>query len=223
MQEWCIPEVGAEFVAPMEDLLDLYAEPYDPARPVICFDESPKQLIGEVREPIPPQPSAPARQDTEYKRNGVRNLMMICEPKRGWREVLIMERRTKIDFAHAMRHIVECYPDAEVIRVVLDNLNTHKTASLYEAFQPEEARAIARKLEFHYTPKHGSWLNIAELELAVLSNMCLSQRIADEEMLRREVEANVRERNANAIPVKWKFSTQDARRKLARLYPCVST
>ncbi len=223
MQEWCIPEVSAEFVAPMEDLLDLYAEPYDPARPVICFDESPKQLIGEVREPIPPQPGAPARQDTEYKRNGVRNLMMICEPKRGWRDVLIMQRRTKIDFAHAMRHIVECYPDAEVIRVVLDNLNTHKTASLYEAFAPEEARAIARKLEFHYTPKHGSWLNIAELELAVLSNMCLSQRIADEETLRREVEANVRERNAKAIPIKWKFSTQDARRKLARLYPCVST
>lgn len=223
MQEWCIPEVSAEFVAPMEDLLDLYAEPYDPARPVICFDESPKQLIGEVREPMPPQPGAPARQDTEYKRNGVRNLMMICEPKRGWRDVLIMQRRTKIDFAHAMRHIVECYPDAEVIRVVLDNLNTHKTASLYEAFAPEEARAIARKLEFHYTPKHGSWLNIAELELAVLSNMCLSQRIADEETLRREVEANVRERNAKAIPIKWKFSTQDARRKLARLYPCVST
>lgn len=223
MQEWCIPEVSAEFVAPMEDLLDLYAEPYDPVRPVVCFDESPKQLIGEVREPIPPQPGAPARQDTEYKRNGVRNLMMICEPKRGWRNVLIMQRRTKIDFAHAMRHIVECYPDAEVIRVVLDNLNTHKTASLYEAFAPEEARAIARKLEFHYTPKHGSWLNIAELELAVLSNMCLSQRIADEETLRREVEANVRERNAKAIPIKWKFSTQDARRKLARLYPCVST
>ena len=223
MQEWCIPEVSAEFVAPMEDLLDLYAEPYDPVRPVICFDESPKQLISEVREPIPPQPGAPARQDTEYKRNGVRNLMMICEPKRGWRDVLIMQRRTKIDFAHAMRHIVECYPDAEVIRVVLDNLNTHKTASLYEAFAPEEARAIARKLEFHYTPKHGSWLNIAELELAVLSNMCLSQRIADEETLRREVEANVRERNAKAIPIKWKFSTQDARRKLARLYPCVST
>lgn len=207
----------------MEDLLDLYAEPYDPVRPVVCFDESPKQLIGEVREPIPPQPGAPARQDTEYKRNGVRNLMMICEPKRGWRDVLIMQRRTKIDFAHAMRHIVECYPDAEVIRVVLDNLNTHKTASLYEAFAPEEARAIARKLEFHYTPKHGSWLNIAELELAVLSNMCLSQRIADEETLRREVEANVRERNAKAIPIKWKFSTQDARRKLARLYPRVST
>ena len=142
---------------------------------------------------------APARQDTEYKRNGVRNLMMICEPKRGWRDVLIMQRRTKIDFAHAMRHIVECYPDAEVIRVVLDNLNTHKTAPS-TTFPPEEARAIARKLEFHLHPKHGSWLNIAELELAVLSNMCLSQRIADEETLRRGVEANVRERNAKAIP-----------------------
>jgi len=207
----------------MEDVLDLYEEPYDPARPVICFDESPKQLIGEVREPMAPQPGTPARQDTEYQRNGVRDLMMICEPKQGWREVLIMERRTKIEFAHCMRHIVEQFPDAEVIRVVLDNLNTHKAASLYEAFPPKEARAIAKKLEFHYPPKHGSWLNIAEIELAVLSNMCLSQRIANEETLRREVDANVRERNAKAVPVKWKFSTQDARRKLARMYPRVST
>ncbi len=207
----------------MEDVLDLYEEPYDPARPVICFDESPKQLIGEVRDPMPPQPGTPARQDTEYQRNGVRDLMMICEPKRGWRDVLIMERRTKVEFAQCMRHIVEQFPDAEVIRVVLDNLNTHKAASLYEAFPPEEARNIARKIEFHYTPKHGSWLNIAEIELAVLSNMCLSQRIADEETLRREVDANVRERNTKAVPVKWKFSTQDARRKLARIYPRVST
>ena len=207
----------------MEDVLDLYEEPYDPARPVICFDESPKQLIGEVRKPMAPQPGTPARQDTEYQRNGVRDLMMICEPKQGWREVLIMERRTKVEFAHCMRHIVEQFPDAEVIRVVLDNLNTHKAASLYEAFPPAEARDIARKIEFHYTPKHGSWLNIAEIELAVLSNMCLSQRIADEETLRREVDANVRERNTKAVPVKWKFSTQDARRKLARMYPRVST
>ncbi len=207
----------------MEDVLDLYEEPYDPARPVVCFDESPKQLIGEVRDPMPPQPGTPARQDTEYQRNGVRDLMMICEPKRGWRDVLIMERRTKVEFAHCMRHIVQSYPDAEVIRVVLDNLNTHKAASLYEAFPPEEARAMARKLEFHYTPKHGSWLNIAEIELAVLSNMCLSQRIADEATLRHEVDANVRERNAKAVPVKWKFSTQDARRKLTRIYPRVST
>lgn len=207
----------------MEDVLDLYAEPYDPARPVLCFDESPKQLIAEVRRPIPAQPGHPAREDTEYQRNGVCNLMMICEPKQGWREVLVMARRTKIEFAHCMRHIVQAYPDAKLIRVVLDNLNTHKLASLYEAFPPEEARTIARKLEFHYTPKHGSWLNIAEIELAVLSNMCLSQRIPDEETLRQQVEANVRERNAKAAPVKWRFSTQDARRKLARLYPRVSS
>lgn len=207
----------------MEDVLDLYEAPYDPARPVVCFDESPKQLIGEVRPSEPPQPGTPARQDTEYQRNGVRDLMMICEPKRGWREVLVMERRTKIEFAHCMRHIVEAYPEADVIRVVLDNLNTHKVASLYEAFPADEARAIARKIEFHYTPKHGSWLNIAEIELAVLSNMCLSQRIPDEETLRQHVEANVRERNIKASPVKWKFTTQEARRKLNRLYPRVSS
>jgi hypothetical protein len=207
----------------MEDVLDLYAAPYDPARPVVCFDESPKQLIGEVREPMLPQPGTPARQDTEYQRNGVRDLMMICEPKRGWRDVLVMERRTKVEFAHCMRHIVQSYPDAEVIRVVLDNLNTHKVASLYEAFPPEEARALARRIEFHYTPKHGSWLNIAEIELAVLSNMVLSQRIPDEPTLRREIDANVRERNAKAAPVKWRFTIQDARRKLARMYPRVST
>jgi hypothetical protein len=206
----------------MEDVLDLYEEPYDPARPVICFDESPKQLIGEVRDAMPPKPGTPARQDTEYKRNGVRDLMMICEPKKGWREVLVMERRTKVEFAHCMRRIVDAYPEAEVIRVVLDNLNTHKAASLYEAFPAEEARVIARKIEFHYTPKHGSWLNIAEIELAVLSNMCLSQRIPDEDTLRQQVEANVRERNAKALPVKWKFTIQDARRKLARMYPRIS-
>ena len=206
----------------MEDVLDLYAAPANPARPVVCFDESPQQLIGEVRAPLPPEPGAPPRQDTEYERKGVRNLMMICEPKRGQREVLITERRTKIEFAHCMRHIVQSYPDAEVICVVLDNLNTHTPASLYEAFPPAEARAIARKLEFHYTPKHGSWLNIAEIELAVLANMCLSPRIADEETLRREITANVSERNAKAIPVKWQFTAQDARRKLARLYPRLS-
>ena len=206
----------------MEDVLDLYAAPYDPARPVVCVDESPKQLISEIRVPLPAEPGKPARQDTEYQRNGVRDLMMICEPKRGWRDVLVMERRTKIEFAHCMRHIVESYPEAEVIRVVLDNLNTHKAASLYAAFPPDEARAIARKIEFHYTPTHGSWLNIAEIELAVLSNMCLSQRIPDENALRKHVAANVRERNAKASAVKWKFSVQDARRKLHRLYPRVS-
>lgn len=202
----------------MEDVLDLYEAPYDPAHPVVCCDESPKQLIGEVRTFLSARPGRLAHQDTEYCRNGVRNLMMICKPKRGWREVLVMEHRTKIDFAHCMRHIAQCYPDAEIVRVVLDNLNTHKMASLYEAFPPDEACAIARKLEFHYTPKHGSWLNIAEIELAVLSNSCLSRRVPDEHTLRREVDANVRERNAKASPVKWKFTAQDARRKLAKSF-----
>jgi len=207
----------------MEDVLDLYEEPYDPTRPVVCFDESPKQLIAEVREPIPVEPGAPARYDTEYERKGVCDLMMICEPKQGFRQVDITDRRTKIDFAHSMKHVDELYPEASVIRVVLDNLNTHKVASLYEAFPAEQARTLARKLEFHYTPKHGSWLNIAEIELAVLSNTCLSPRIPDKERLRREVEANVRERNVKATPVNWRFTTQEARRKLARLYPCTSS
>lgn len=208
-------------MAAMEDVLDVVAEPYDPKRPVVCFDESPRQLIAEVRAPVPAEPGKPARQDTEYKRQGVRDLMMICEPKRGFREVLITERRTKIDFAQSMKHIVELYPQAEVIRVVLDNLNTHKIGSLYEAFPPEQAHSIARKLEFHFTPKQGSWLNIAEIELAVLANMC-PDRIPDEAALRRHVEANLKERNAKAEPVKWRFSTQQARSKLARLYPSVS-
>lgn len=214
--------MSAEFVAAMEDVLDLYEEPYDPVRPVVCFDESPKQLIAEVRLPIPAQPGAPARFDTEYERKGVCDLMMICEPKRGFRQVDITERRTKIEFAHCMKHIADLYPDAAVIRVVLDNLNTHKVASLYEAFPADQARELARRLEFHYTPKHGSWLNIAEIELSVLSNMCLSKRIPDQETLRREVVANVTERNLKASPVNWRFTTQKARRKLARLYPCVS-
>lgn len=214
--------MSAEFVAAMEDVLDLYEEPYDPVRPVVCFDESPKQLIAEVRLPIPAQPGAPARFDTEYERKGVCDLMMICEPKRGFRQVDITERRTKIEFAHCMKHIADLYPDAAVIRVVLDNLNTHKVASLYEAFPAEQARELARRLEFHYTPKHGSWLNIAEIELSVLSNMCLSKRIPDQETLRREVVANVTERNLKASPVNWRFTTQKARRKLARLYPFVS-
>lgn len=206
----------------MEEVLELYEAPYDEKRPVVCFDESPVQLIEEVRQPLPPEPGQPTRYDVEYKRNGVRNLLMLCEPKRGVRQVLITERRTRQDFAHAMEHLVESYPDAQVIRVVMDNLNTHKVGSLYETFPPEQARALAKKLEFHYTPKHGSWLNIAEIEFSVLSNMCLKQRIADEETLKREVAANVAERNARAQPVKWRFTAKDARVKLQRLYPVVS-
>lgn len=207
----------------MEDVLDLYDEPYDPVRPIVCFDESPKQLIAEVRTPIPVAPGSPARYDTEYVRKGVCDLMMICEPKRGFRHVEITGQRTKIEFAHCMKQIVDLYPDAPVIRVVLDNLNTHKLASLYEAFPAEQAHDLARRLEFHYTPKHGSWLNIAEIELSVLSNMCLSKRIPDQETMRCEVEANAHERNLKATPVNWRFTTQKARRKLAKLYPCVSS
>jgi hypothetical protein len=214
--------VSADFVAAREDVLDLYEEPYDPLRPVVCFDESPKQLIAEVREPLPPESGAPARYDVEYMRQEMRDLMLIYEPRRGFRQVAITERQTKIEFAQSMKQSAELYPDALVIRVGMDNLNTHRTASLYAAFPPEEARHLARKLEFHYTPKHGSWLNIAEIELAVLSNSCGHGASPDEATLRREVEANVQERNLKAKPVNWRFTTQDARRKLARLYPRVS-
>lgn len=210
-------------MAAMEDVLDLYEQPYDEQRPVVCFDESPKQLIEEVRQPLPPEPGRPARYDVEYKRNGVRNLLMLCEPRRGKREVLVTKTRNKIDFEQAMKHLAATYASAEVIRVVLDNLNTHKIASLYEAFPPDEARALAKKLEFHYTPKHGSWLNIAEIEFAVLSNMCLKQRMGNEETLKRVIAANVAERNRRAEPVKWRFTMADARKKLRRLYPVVST
>lgn len=207
----------------MEDVLEVYEAPYDEKRPVVCFDESPEPLIEEVRQPLSPEPGQPVRYDVEYKRNGVRNLLMLCEPQRGWREVLVTKTRTKLDFAQAMKHLVATYASAEVIRVVLDNLNTHKIASLYEAFSPKEARALAKKLEFHYTPKHGSWLNIAEIEFAVLTNMCLKRRIGDEDTLKRVTAANIAERNAAAQPVKWRFTTADARQKLRRLYPIVST
>lgn len=211
-------------MAAMEDVLDLYAAEYDPKRPVVCFDESPKQLVAEVRQPLPAKAKQPARYDAEYRRAGTCNLFMICEPKRGLRDVLVSETRTKIDFAHAMKHLVDLYSDAEIVRVVLDNLNTHKIASLYEAFPAEQARAIAKKLEFHYTPKHGSWLNIAEIEFAVLGNMCLNrQRIDNKDTLKRIVITNIAERNLQAQPVKWKFTTKDARVKMRRLYPKIST
>ena len=186
---------------------------------MVCFDESPKQLIAEVRSRIPAAPGRPECFDVEYRRNGVRDLMMISEPKLGLRKVLVTERRTKIEFAQTMRHVVEMYPDAEVIRVVLDNLNTHKAASLYEAFPPEEARALARKLEFHYTPKHGSWLNMAEMEFSVLSRTCLAGRVPDEATLLRRINASASERNAKGQPINWRFTIRDARNKLHRLYP----
>ena len=215
-------------MANMEDVLDLYAEPYDPQRPVVCFDETSTQLLAETRPPMPPRPGLPLRQDYEYRGEGTRNLFLACEPLAGWRQVAVTQRRTMQDFAHQMRWLVdEAYPETPVVRVVMDNLNTHRTASLYETFPAAAARRIAKRLEFHYTPKHGSWLNpasstgqaMAEIEFSVLSRSCLKQRLPDDEALQGEVQALVRERNAAGATIHWKFNTQDARSKLHRLYP----
>jgi transposase len=213
--------VSAEFVARMEDVLDLYEASYDCKHPVVCFDESPKQLVAEVRAPLPAEPGQPARYDSEYKRNGVCDLMLLCEPKRGWREVLVTERRTKQDFAHTMKHLLEAYPEAEHIRLVLDNLNTHSAASFYETFPPEEANRLMKKLQFHYTPKHGSWLNMAEIEFAALSHACLDRRIPDKATLRREIEAYVAKRNAKRATIEWRFTSKRARNTMQRVYPSV--
>ena len=204
----------------MEDVLDLYQEDHDPARPVVCFDETSKQLIEDTRASIEARPGRAQRYDYEYKRNGTRNLCMFCEPKGGWRHVEVTERRTAVDFAHQMRWLVdEAYPDAGVVRLVMDNLNTHKLGSLYEAFRPSEARRIAKRLELHYTPKHGSWLNMAEIELSVFSRQCLNRRIGDEPALRRETAALERERNEAVTTIDWRFTTHDARTKLRHIYP----
>jgi DDE superfamily endonuclease len=215
--------VSGEFVAAMEDVLDLYAEPYDPKRPTVTFDETSKQLIGETRPPLPAQPGHPARYDYEYKRNGTRNIFLFCEPQAGWRHVAVTAQRTMEDFAHQMKWLVdERYPHAEVIRVVLDNLNTHKPGSLYETFAPAEAHRLRQKLEFHYTPKHGSWLNMAEIELSVFARQCLQRRIATEATLVHELAAVEIARNAARATIHWQFTTTAARVKLAHLYPSTS-
>ena len=207
-------------MARMEDVLDLYHQEYNPERPVVCFDETSRQLLGDVRPPIKAVPGRVERYDNEYQRNGTRNLFMFCEPKGGWRHVEVTERRTAVDFAQQMKWLVdEAYPDAAVVRLVMDNLNTHKLGSLYEAFEPSEARRIAKRLEFHYTPNHGSWLNMAEIELSVFSRRCLNRRISDEPELRREVAALESQRNETKSVIDWRFSTQDARSKLQHIYP----
>ena len=187
-QQWCIPpKANAEFVCNMEDVLDVYKRPYDPKRPQVCFDEKPKQLIADVRKPIPAYPGRRVRYDYEYKRNGVANLFMIFEPLTGQRQVKVTDRRTKKDFAECMRLLVnDIYPDAEQIVLVMDNLNTHKKASLYEAFEPAQAKRIADKLEIHYTPRHGSWLNMAEMEMSVMSRQCLRERMDNVQDLAKE-------------------------------------
>jgi hypothetical protein len=207
----------------MEDVLEVYTRPYDPRRPQVCMDETSKQLIGETRTPLPAAPGQPARWDYEYVRNGVANLFMFFEPLAGRRHVTVTERRTMIDWAHAVRELVDVhYPDAELIVLVLDNLNTHRIGSLYEAFPPEEARRIARKLEIHYTPKHGSWLNMAESELSILARQCLDQRIPAMEPLRTAVSSWERPRNQAQTQMHWRFTTDAARIRLARLYPSVN-
>jgi hypothetical protein len=204
----------------MEDVLDLYAAPYDPERPQVCFDECPYQLISETRAPLPMQPGLPERYDYEYRREGSCNLFVVFQPLVGWRQVKVTERRTKQDFASCMKELVDVhFPEAQVVRVVLDNLNTHTPAALYEAFEPAEARRIARKLEFHHTPKHGSWLNMVEIELSVLSEQCLDRRIPDICTLQRETSAWQTARNERQATVHWTFTTEDARAKLERLYP----
>jgi hypothetical protein len=204
----------------MEDVLAAYARPPDPARPLVCFDEGGTELHGEVRAPLPPAPGRPLRSDTEYARRGTANLFLWCAPFLGRRGVTVTERRTRLDWAHAIRDLVDAqFPDAERIVLVLDNLNTHDPASLYAAFPPAEARRLWEKLEVHPTPKHGSWLNIAELELSVLGRQCLHRRLPDRAALATEVAAWVAERNAAAVTVDWQFTTEDARGKLKRLYP----
>jgi hypothetical protein len=216
------PKANAGFVAAMEDVLDVYARPYDPKRPQVCFDEGGKQLIGDVRAPLPVRPGTPRREDYEYERQGMANLFMVFEPLAGTRRVEVTQRKTNQDFARLIQRLVDqWYPEAEKIVLVLDNLSTHSPAALYETFAPAEARRLVEKLEIHYTPKHGSWLNVAEMELSVLARQCLDRRIADLDALRREVAAWVAARNAAVVKVDWQFTTADARVKLKRLYPSI--
>jgi hypothetical protein len=207
----------------MEDVLDLYAEPYDGRRPHVCFDESPVQLISETRQPVPARPGQPTRYDYEYRREGTVNLFLFVQPLCGWRHVNVTPRRTKGDFAVQMQEVVDVhFPEADVIKLVVDNLNTHTPAALYETFPPAEARRITRKLEFHYTPKHGSWLNMAECEFAVLTEQCLDRRIPHIAMLCQEITAWQAARNHNQTRINWRFHTTDARITLKRLYPSAS-
>ena len=204
----------------MEDTLEVYKRPYDEAYPLICMDESSKQHIKDTRAPIPAKPGTVARYDTEYERNGVSNVFMFFEPLQGKRVVEVTDQRTAIDWAHQIRNLVDAhYPKAKRITLVMDNLNTHTGASLYKAFEPKEARRILEKLEIHYTPKHGSWLNMAEIELSILSRQCMDRRIPDQETLKKEILAWQEKRNAIARPMEWRFTTEDARIKLKKLYP----
>jgi transposase len=216
---WCVPKVDSEYVARMEDVLDLYAQPPDPRRPLVCFDESPTQLIGHVREARPAVPGIPARIDYEYVRKGTANLFVHYDVHAGWRHVAVTDQRTSYQFAHQMKELVDRhYPQAECIRIVLDNLSTHTAAALYDTFEPGEARRILRRLEFHYVPKHASWLNMVEIEIGVLKQQCLARRIAERETLEREIALWQARRNQAAARIQWMFTTERAREKLSRVY-----
>lgn len=213
-------KAGAAFVAGMEDVLEVYHRPYDPECPVVCLDEASKQLVAETRVPIPAKPGHPARHDYEYQRNGTANLFMMFAPLEGWRHVEVTDRHTAVDYAQILRDLSDThFPDARKIVLVQDNLNTHKPASLYEAFPAPEARRLVERFEWHYTPKHGSWLDLAESELSVLSGQCLDRRIPDKQTLVEEVAAWEVSRNMNHTKADWQFTTADARVKLKRLYP----
>jgi transposase len=217
---WCIPQVDGEYVARMEDVLDLYAEAPDPKRPVVCFDESPTQLIGEVRLPIPAEPGQLERYDCEYKRNGTANLFIFLDVHRPWRKVKVTDNRAAVDFATCMRELTDVhFPKAERIRVVLDNLSTHSAGALYQAFPACEARRVLRRLEFHFVPKHASWLNMVEIEIGVLRSQCLDRRIATQQKLKSEIAVWERQRNAAKARIKWMFTTDKARAKMGRAYP----
>jgi hypothetical protein len=206
----------------MEDVIQTYCLPYNAAYPVVCFDEASKQLFGEVREPLPTRPGSPAKEDYEYERLGVCNQLMMCEPLRGWRHVKVSERRTRRDYAKCVQELVEVYyPQARKIRLVQDNLNTHDGASLYEAFPPEQARRILDKIEWHYTPKHGSWLNMAETEIRIMNGQCLDRRMDSQAKIAREVAAWETKRNARQAPIHWTFTIAAARQKLCNLYPSI--
>jgi hypothetical protein len=220
---WCIPpEADCAFVAAMEDVLEVYKRPADPKRPLVCMDETSKQLIGEIRVPLAPQPGQPLRYDSEYVRNGTANLFIAFEPLTGWRETAVTDSRGRRDWAWFIKNLLDRrYRAAERVVLVMDQLNTHSIARLYEAFEPAEARRLAEKLEIHHTPKHGSWLNMAEIELGVITRQCLGDRIEDKAALTDQLTAWTKSRNRNHRRVDWQFSTTDARIKLKRLYPSI--
>ena len=216
------PDANAAFVAAMEDILEVYQRPYDPQRPLVCLDETSKQLIAETRVPIATKPGQPGRHDYEYRRNGTANLFMMFAPLEGWRHVKVTDRHTAVDYAQVLKELSDThFPGSAKIVLVQDNLNTHKPASLYEAFPPAEARRLVERFEWHYTPKHGSWLDMAESELGVLSSQCLDRRIPDQQVLKEEVEAWEADRNRKHAKADWQFTTADARVKLKRLYPAL--